>query len=120
MRSRPAERRREPAFAGDQLVAVDRLGHEDGLEHAVLADARCERRRAPPVELSAGLVRVRPDALDRDLDSAARAGRALRDQRGEAAAKALCAFGSNCHDTLTSAADALEALDRDTAGSLPA
>ena len=49
----------EPALAGDELVAVDRLGHEDRLDDAVLADARGQGRQAVGVEPLAWLVRVR-------------------------------------------------------------
>ena len=40
--------RPEAALAGDELVAVDRLGDEDRLEDAVLGDARAERRQVRP------------------------------------------------------------------------
>ena len=81
------------ALTSDQLVAVDRLGDEDGLEDAVLVDACSERGHLRRVEMSAGLLRVWSDARDRDLDGATRPVGALRDQRGEASSKALCAFG---------------------------
>ena len=38
----------EATLAGDELVAVEGLGHEDRLDDAVLGDARRERARAPP------------------------------------------------------------------------
>ena len=40
--------RAQPPLAGDELVAVDRLGDEDRLEDAVLRDARVQRRQARP------------------------------------------------------------------------
>ena len=55
-------------LAGDELVAVERLGHEDRLEHAVLADARRELLEHGVVEPVARLVRVRADARERHLD----------------------------------------------------
>ena len=51
----------QPALAGDELVAVERLGDEDRLEDAVLGDARRERRESFGVEPLARLVRVRAD-----------------------------------------------------------
>ena len=51
----------QPPLAGDELVAVDRLGDEDRLEDAVLGDARGQRREALGVEPLARLVRVRRD-----------------------------------------------------------
>ena len=51
--------RADTSLPGDELVAVDGLGHEDGLEDAVLADARAERLEAGVVDAVARLVRVR-------------------------------------------------------------
>ena len=56
------------ALAGDELVAVEGLGDEDRLEHAVLADARRELLERRVVDAAARLVRVRRDARERDLD----------------------------------------------------
>ena len=83
--------RADAALAGDELVAVERLGDEDRLEHAVLADARGELVEARLVDASARLVRVRPDPRERDLDGAGLTGGPLRDQRGEAAARGSAA-----------------------------
>ena len=66
----------EAPLTGDELVAVERLGDEDGLEHAVLADARCERLELVRVEPLARLAGIRLDPRDRDLGQAASAGRA--------------------------------------------
>ena len=46
-------------LAGDELVAVERLGDEHGLEHAVLPDARGELLEDGIVDAVPGLVRVR-------------------------------------------------------------
>ena len=51
----------QAALAGDELVAVDRLGDEDRLEDAVLGDAGAERRQPFGVEPLAWLVRIRRD-----------------------------------------------------------
>jgi hypothetical protein len=75
------ERSPNAALTGDQLIAIDRLSDEDGLEHAVLADARRERGHLGRVEMSPRLLWVRSDAHDRDLDCATLAGRARRDER---------------------------------------
>ena len=85
-------RRAQPPLTGDELVAVDRLGHEDRLEDAVLRDARRERRETVRIEPLARLMRV---GLIRDVgisSVAGLAGAALRDQRGEPAAEALRAL----------------------------
>ena len=59
----------EATLAGDELVAVDRLGHEDRLEDAVLGDARGQR--SPGSSASnrlRGWCGFALDAADRDLD----------------------------------------------------
>ncbi len=89
---RDALEAREPggahaALAGDELVAVERLGDEDRLQHAVLADARGELLEAGVVDVAPRLVRVRRDPGERDLDHGRGRLRALRDQRGEPAAE---------------------------------
>ena len=88
MRSRPDQARGpHAALAGDELVAVEGLGDEHRLEHAVLADACRELLEHRVVDPVARLVRVRRDARERHLHDRRRRGRALRDQRGQAAAE---------------------------------
>ena len=60
--------RPKPPLTGDELVAVDRLGHEDRLEDAVLGDARRERRETVRIEPLARLMRVGLDPRGRDLE----------------------------------------------------
>ena len=79
----------EPPLAGDELVAVDGLGHEDRLEDPVLDDALGERRELIGIEPLPWLVRVRADPGDRDVDRRRLARAALRDERGQAASEAL-------------------------------
>ena len=98
-------RRPKPPLTGDELVAVDRLGHEDRLEHAVLRDARRERREAVRIEPLARLMRVGLDPRGRDLERPWLSGAPLRDERGQAAAEALGALRSNRHDDATASAD---------------
>ena len=95
-------RRTEPPLTGDELIAVDRLGHEDGLEDAVLRDARGQRRETVGIEALARLMRVGLDARGRDLERPGLTGTPLRDQRGEAAAEALRAFRADRHDATAS------------------
>ena len=89
----------EPALAGDELVAVEGLGHEDRLDDAVLGDARRQRRpgrrRRTACAAGAGSGWIRPMGIS---IGAGLAGAALRDERREAAAEALRALGSDCHD----------------------
>ena len=100
MRSRPAaaaaRTRRSPV---DELVAVEGLGDEDRLEDAVLADARDERRHLGFAEVPPRLVRVRADARQRDLERTGPPFVPRRDERGEPAAEAVGALGSNGHDS---------------------
>ena len=58
----------EPAFAGDQLVAVADCADENRLEHAVLAERVGQGGDLGRVELAARLERVRVDLIDGDLD----------------------------------------------------
>ena len=60
----------ESPFAGDELVAVEGLGHEDRLEHAVLADARGQALELGVVHALAGLARVGADPVERDVAGA--------------------------------------------------
>ena len=60
--------RAHASLAGDELVAVERLRDEDGLEHAVLPDARRELLEHGVVDAVAGLVRVGRDPRQRHLD----------------------------------------------------
>ena len=74
IRSRPAASgRADAALAGDELVAVERLGDEDRLEHAVLADARGELLEPP--RRSAGAAGTGSDGSDRAAISTGPAGR---------------------------------------------
>ena len=74
-------------LAGDQLVAVQGLGDEDGLEDAVLPDARGELREVRVVHVPPRLVGIRDHARERHLDDRGGARGALGDQRGEAPAQ---------------------------------
>ena len=68
------------------------------------------------VEADARLVRVRPDAVERDLDRAGLPGGPLRDERGKAAPEALgCArVGRSCHHRLRRSAATATASRRGT------
>ena len=90
-------------LAGDELVAVDRLGDEDRLDHAVLADALGEAREGVVVHPQARLARVLADPRERDLDRAGGRRRTLRDEGGEAAAEALRAVAADGHASTASA-----------------
>jgi len=57
----------ESPFPGDDLVAVERLGHEHGQQHAVLRDARGKRLELRLVHVTARLEWIRLDSADRDL-----------------------------------------------------
>ena len=97
--------RPQAPLAGDELVAVDRLGHEDRLEDAVLGDARRERREAVRIEALARLMRVGLDPRDRDLEGPGLSGAPLRDERGQAAPEALGALRSDRHEVATASAE---------------
>src|SRR4029079_7568261 len=86
----------------DELIAVDRLGHEDRLQHPVLRDARGQRRKTVGIEALARLMGVGLDARRRDLERAGLSGTPLRDQRGETAAQALRALRADRHDATAS------------------
>jgi hypothetical protein len=88
----------EAPFSRDELIAVDGLGDQDGLEDAVLDDARGERRQALRVESLARLMGVGTDPRCRDLERPRLSGASLRDERGEAAAESLRTFRPNGHD----------------------
>ena len=89
----------EATLAGDELVAIDRLGDEDRLEHAVLGDALRSASASP-----SGSNRLRGwcgFGWIRDVAISMRdglAGASLRDERGEAAPEALRTLGSDGHD----------------------
>jgi hypothetical protein len=56
------------AFAGDQLVgAAGERAHEDRLQDAALAQRAGQREQARLVEVLAGLMRARPDQVDRQV-----------------------------------------------------
>ena len=80
----------DASLAGDELVAVERLGHEDRLEDAVLADARGERRerrrRRSRCRGWRGFALIRSSGISIDAGGLRRA---LRDEGGEAATEAL-------------------------------
>jgi hypothetical protein len=89
--------RSEPTLTGDELVAIDRFGHEDRLEDPVLADARRQRLELGGIHPLSRLAGVRSDARKRDL------GRrylltALRNERREAAPERAAALGLDRHD----------------------
>ncbi len=84
---------------GDQLVALEGLRHEDRLEDPVLTDARGQTLQLGLVEADARLVRVRADAIERELDRTGLAGGPLRDQGRQAATQALRALRADGHAT---------------------
>src|SRR2546430_16014558 len=59
--------RPDAALPGDELITVERLRHENGLEDAVLPDARGELFDCLLVNRTSRLVRIPADAYDRDL-----------------------------------------------------
>ena len=87
------------ALAGDELVALDGLRDEDRLQDAMLADARGQALELGLVEAHPRLVRVGPDAIERQLDRAGLPGGPLGDECGEAAAEALGALRTDGHAT---------------------
>ena len=93
--------RPEAPLTSDELVAVDRLSHEDRLKDAVLGDARRERGKTVGIEPLTWLVRVGLDPRRRDLEGSWLSGVPLRDERSEAATESLGAIGSNRHDDAT-------------------
>ena len=90
--------RAQASLAGDESVAIDRLGDEDGLQDAVLADALRERGHLRLIEAAPGLMGVRADAVDREVGGPGLTWAPLGDQRREAAAETVNAFGANRHD----------------------
>jgi hypothetical protein len=102
----------EPALAGDELVAVNGFRDQDRLQDTVLGDARRERGQTVLIEAFAGLMRVRADARDRDLDGTALPGAALRDERCETSTQALGPLGPDGHEA---AAIIVPSLDADAA-----
>ncbi len=67
----------------------------------MLRDALGQGGQACLVEPLPGLMRVRADAVDRDLDGSTLPGAALRDQRRETTTQALRSLRSNGHDATT-------------------
>jgi hypothetical protein len=96
-------RRPKPALPGDELVAVEGLHHEDRLEDAVRAHARGERGELRFAESPSRLIRVVADAVERDLVRSVRAGRALWDERGQAATEALRSIRTDGHESTMAA-----------------
>jgi hypothetical protein len=90
------------AFPSHELVAVDRLRHQDRLEDAVLSDACRQRGEALLVEPLARLMRVWLDAVRRDLERAGLTGAALRDQGCKAATEPLGTLRPDRHDATAS------------------
>jgi len=76
--------RPDAALPGDELITVERLRHENGLEDAVLPDARGELFDCLLVNRTSRLVRIPADAYDRDLGRRGDGGGSLRDERGKA------------------------------------
>ena len=89
--------RPEAALARDELVAVEGLGDEDGLEDAVLADAGREGLELVRVEPLSWLAGIGLDPREGDLRHAVRLG-ALRDQRRETTAQAALPLGMDRHE----------------------
>src|SRR5262245_25656575 len=86
----------EATLAGDELVAVERLRHEDRLQHAVLADAGRKGLELIGAEALPRLTGVRLDPGDRDLGDPRRL-LSLRDQGGEAATQTRLALRMDGH-----------------------
>src|SRR5262249_50818617 len=84
-------------LAGDELVAIDRLGHEDRLDDAVGADALGEGLEGIVGHAETRLARGLPDPIERDLDGARRRSGALRDGGGQASAKPVRSLAANGH-----------------------
>ena len=89
----------ESALPGDEAVAIDRLGHEDRLEDAVLEDARGQRREVRLVEVPSWLVRVVADPGDGDLRGVGMPTGALRDEGRQPATKTLGSVRPDGHDS---------------------
>jgi hypothetical protein len=85
-------------LAGDELVAVQRLRHEDRLDDTVVADACREAVELGRVEALPRLVRVAPDPGDRYLGRCGDGRGPLGDERGDASPKAAGGpLGSDRH-----------------------
>ena len=61
------DRRSETPLAGHQLIPLEGLGHEDRLDHPVLANARDQGGKRRVIDPLAWLVRVRSDPSEGDL-----------------------------------------------------
>ena len=83
--------RRDP-FEANEPVSLDRLGHENGLDDAVLENAVAEAPQRLFVDSPARLVGVRHDAANRDLDRSRRR-RSLGDKGRQSAAQTLVPLG---------------------------
>ena len=59
--------RLDAAFPCNNAVAVERLGHQDGLQDPVIGDARCQRFKVRMGHVTARLVRVDVDLVEWDL-----------------------------------------------------
>jgi hypothetical protein len=70
----------QAALTGDEAVAVQRLGHQDGLQDAVGGDARRELLQRLVLEGRSWLVGVGLDLVERDLGRAGSRGDGLRDE----------------------------------------
>ena len=96
------------ALAGDQLVAVKRLRHEDRLQHAVLADAGRELLRALRRRCGGAAGRGWARSRASGTSTHGRVGHgSLRDQRRRARGRGRhrCArFARSCHDARREAA----------------
>lgn len=91
----------DPPLAGHELVPVEDLGDEDGLDDPVLGDARRELRQGLLLDLPAGLIGIALDPGQGDLDGGGRGLVALRDQGGQATTeRARAPFGSNGHASI--------------------
>ena len=73
----------DATLARDELVALEGLGHEDGLEDTVRGDAGREGLQLGPVDRAAGLVGVGNDPVERDLGRRLDRAGSTRDERRE-------------------------------------
>src|SRR6266542_588929 len=94
-------RRSEAALSGNELVAVEHLGHEDRLQDAVLPDARCEILYCLVGTAATRLVRVWADPGQRDFRGGRDVCGPLRNQCGDAAAKATVVPIRSCRHAST-------------------
>ena len=96
----PCTLRGAPAtLAGHQLVrAVPHRTNQHRLQHADLADRRCQLAEGLLVEVDTGLVLIGDDAVDREIDEAGRISRDRLGLRRNQSAETFTQTAESSHD----------------------